>query len=114
MCDCTTCKFTSDAKGWPSGAPKGKRISDAEYAAHWRHCGAEFHRKRKALTGSPFPCRGTVRSDPRIGYHFPGGQVAELRAGPGCSLRPQEGCPEYTDDVREYVARFCAANLLPL
>lgn len=37
MCTCASCSYTHSLKEWPSGAPMGKRASDAAYAAHVRH-----------------------------------------------------------------------------
>lgn len=37
MCTCASCEYTNSRKEWPSGAPMGKRASDAAYAAHVRH-----------------------------------------------------------------------------
>lgn len=42
MCTCTSCEYTDGFSNagftsWPSGEPKGKRASAAEYAAHVAH-----------------------------------------------------------------------------
>ena len=116
MCQCTTCRFTDSHKGgfptWPKGEPKGAAKSKAEYSAHWAHCGAEFGRKPAALSGSPFPCRGTPRTDPRIWYHFPGGQVGQARHECGSALIDRKERPDAARSVSDYSAAFCAANNL--
>lgn len=66
MCTCASCKYThgkqfqaplvdgeyvpgSNFALWPKGEPAGTRRSAAAYAAHWTHCGAEFHSRRAAF-----------------------------------------------------------------
>ena len=75
MCTCVSCKATDKLDGWTvaghgvnarrvpdleSGGfaawPKGegRRAKDTDYAAHWAHCGAAFHRKAAAFKpGAP-------------------------------------------------------------
>ena len=116
MCNCTICKATDKFHGgfatWPKGElrPIPRKLADKGYAAHWTHCGAEFYRKPAALSGSPFPCTGTPQSDPRIGYHFPGGQVGKVRASatdkPWPRSSEHDPRPPATDDAAEYAATF--------
>ena len=119
MCRCASCRVTDSFSrksfaDWPKGEPKGAAKAKAEYSAHWSHCGAEFGRKPAALSGSPFPCRGTAQTDPRIWYHFPGGQVGQARHGPGFQPQPRgaDSYPSATDCPPDYVAAFCLANNL--
>jgi hypothetical protein len=117
MCTCSSCRHTDSFAGkgfadWPRGEPKGAAKSKAEYSAHWSHCGAEFGRKLAALSGSPFPCRGTVHGDPRIWYHFPGGQVGKARHGFGHPLQPRRDKTLPEVSAANYVDAFCTANNL--
>ena len=122
MCDCTICKATDKLRtagfdAWPKGElrPIPRNLKDKGYAAHWAHCGAEFYRK-PVPAGSPFPCTGTPQSDPRIGYHFPGGQVGKVRREVGKKPWPRSSKhdprPPATDDAAEYAASFAKSNHL--
>jgi len=56
---------------------------------------------------------GTVPTDPRIGYSFPGGQTAKQRWRAGAklfSVRADKGLMTATEDTRVYVAAFCKLN----
>lgn len=129
MCNCTSCKATDrlhDAgfAAWPKGerAPatvygRNKIPADKAYKAHWAHCGAEAHRQRAKLDmRMVLPCAGTPQTDPRIGYSFPGGQVAQYRhGGPGGKLYERRGSRiPATENVAEYVRLFCKENNLTL
>jgi hypothetical protein len=112
MCRCTTCKFTDSFAStsfadWPRGESKGAAKSKAEYAAHWRYCGGS---QKPHTLGSPFPCTGTHRTDPRIWYHFPGGQVGQARPSADCGRIDRKGWPDATNITDDYVADFCLAN----
>ena len=116
MCRCPSCRFTDSftTKGvdaWPRGEPKGPAKSKAEYAAHWRHCGGS---QKPHTLGSPFPCTGTPQTDPRIWYHFPGGQIGQARHRHGHPLRPRSNKdrPDATESIPDYVVAFCLANNL--
>lgn len=119
MCDCTICKATNALRhagfdAWPKGEPRPipRVLKDKGYAAHWAHCGAEFYRK-PGPAGSPFPCNGVPQSDPRIAYHFPGGQIGKVRHQAGEKAWPRkDDRPPATDDAAEYAAAFCKANHL--
>ena len=61
------------------------------------------------------PSLKTPQTDPRIGYYFPGGQVAKMRVSRGANLfsRPTKDVGmRATDSVSEYVAAFCKLNNL--
>lgn len=63
------------------------------------------------------PSCETPRTDPRIGYYFPGGQQAQKRdqQGPRGTLsvkRNPSALMHATDSVAQYVAAFCKLNHL--
>ena len=68
------------------------------------------------LAGSPFPCIGTRQTDPRIAYHFPGGQHGKVRftSGDEKTFPREDKRPDATDDPVEYVSRFIKANNLTM
>ena len=114
MCTCASCKFTDSfrSKGfeaWPKGEPKGPARSKAEYAAHWQHCGGS---QRPRTLGSPFPCTGTKQTDPRLWYHFPGGQVGKGRVHPGADLVPRSKPLPMSHTLEGYMEAFTKANNL--
>lgn len=68
-------------------------------------------------TRTYLPSCETPRTDPRIGYYFPGGQQAQKRdkQGPEGTLvvrKNPSALMHATDDVAQYVAAFCKLNNL--
>jgi len=60
---------------------------------------------------------GIRRTDPRIGYYFPGGQQARLRDHQGERWEPRERViksadMDATDDAQAYMRAFCKLNHL--
>ena len=106
MCDCTSCKETDRYANagfakWPTGEPKGKRTSEAEYRAHTAHV---WKGARKTLNlGSPFPCTGTTALDPHGHYQFEGSAYTK-----NYSTKYRE-LPE---DPRAYAAQWAELNHL--
>jgi hypothetical protein len=86
--------------------------ADKHYTAHVRRCVPGAPRVDLSAKGRI----GTVHTDPRIAYAFPGGQIKQVRFAPGDKLVPHPDSDErevpYTGDAREYVRRFCEANHL--
>ena len=123
MCTCTSCEFTDKYAGksfaeWPRGAPKGKAKSEAEYRAHVAHAfaGASKSIGFKPGQAARFPVTGTERTDPRIWYHFPGGQQGKHRptrdqAALGLLIH-RETYPGAEDNPARYVEAFLRANHL--
>ena len=131
MCECPSCKATDALReagfdAWPKAEITPARFArvramdahqlahaDKHYIAHVRRCVPAAPKLDLSAKGARI---GTVHTDPRIAYAFPGGQIKQVRFAPGAKLVPHPDSDKrevpYTSDAPEYVRRFCEANHL--